>query len=358
MARNKKKERAGKLNKEIRIVLAVMTCLIFACTSIVVYSKYYKTGYNKGMAVASGFYFGSNYMESADDIKGLTMEEIARDYRDSILVSANRNSWNSSTYVFDVELRNYDSQLLYNDIDLDVEYQVHFMLLDEPQGASYNVSYGTQTKNLQWSGGKGTVVSFQGTLPGGTLKADKYALSVSVTDEAAYTPASILMMAYPVGPDYLLNAKCIAGIVKANYEEREFKIESESGFTVCKTLEYETDWKAAVNQESGFVYQLLTTGNYTGAGATETRKTIRLQWKNEMFKINENDEYYKEVKDDISKYYSVSEGGVDWQVMEIEVKPYASLKFVFFRSDGFDEKIGKMSDKTEFETSIKAEIVP
>ena len=235
MARNKKKERAGKLNKEIRIVLAVMTCLIFACTSIVVYSKYYKTGYNKGMAVASGFYFGSNYMESADDIKGLTMEEIARDYRDSILVSANRNSWNSSTYVFDVELRNYDSQLLYNDIDLDVEYQVHFMLLDEPQGASYNVSYGTQTKNLQWSGGKGTVVSFQGTLPGGTLKADKYALSVSVTDEAAYTPASILMMAYPVGPDYLLNAKCIAGIVKANYEEREFKIESESGFTVCKT---------------------------------------------------------------------------------------------------------------------------
>ena len=179
----------------------------------------------------------------------------------------------------------------------------------------------------------------------------------AMQDANQYVPANILMVAYPIGPDYLINTKCIAGIVKANYEDKEFKIESGTGFTVAKTTDYETNWKEAINKESGFVYQLLTSGSYTGAGSTETRKKIRLKWDSKMFKINENDDHYKEVKDDTSKYYTMSEGSIDWQVMEIEVLPYASIKFVFFRNDEFMTKIGSMS-KTDFENSVKAEVIP
>ncbi|MDD6490967.1 MAG: hypothetical protein PUG54_01875 [Firmicutes bacterium] len=358
MAKARKPKKVRKVNTRSLIVIAVLACLLLAGVSVTVFAKYYKTGYNKGMAVASGFYFGSNYMSSVDNIKGLTMEEIAQNHIDSIVVSANRTPWKgTNVFDFDVEVRNYDNQLLYNDIDLNVEYQVNFMLLDEPKGASYTVSDGVTTKNLGWTGGRGTVVSFTGTLPGGILRANVYRLAVGMQDANQYVPANILMVAYPIGPDYLINTKCIAGIVKANYEDKEFKIESGTGFTVAKTTDYETNWKEAINKESGFVYQLLTSGSYTGAGSTETRKKIRLKWDSKMFTINENDDHYKEVKDDTSKYYTMSEGGIDWQVMEIEVLPYASIKFVFFRNDEFMTKIGSMS-KTDFENSVKAEVIP
>ena len=179
-----------------------------------------------------------------------------------------------------------------------------------------------------------------------------------MTDANAYVPTSVLMVAYPTGPDYLVNTRYIAGIVKANYEDREFKIESGTGFTVSKTQEYRDDWRAAVEAESGFVYQLITSGNYTGSEATATRKKIRLRWDSDMFKINENDDYYQSVKDNAVQYYKETDSnGIDWQVMEIEVLPYSSLKFVFFRNDGFDGKLGSMTDSSEFEESVKAEVI-
>lgn len=349
-----------KVNKRFRIVIAMLACLIFAGASLTVYSKYYKTGYNKGMAIASGFYFSSNYMASLDEIKGLTMEEIAENYLDSIIISANRTAWQGEdAYSFQVEIRNYDNQLLYNDRDLNVEYQVNFMLLEEPQGATYTVkSADGKTQTLVWQNGKGSVASFTGKLAGGVLKADIYELIVGKTaDGSAYVPSNVLMVAYPTGPDYLINTKYIAGIVKANYEEREFKIESGTGFTVSKTTDYETDWKAAIEKESGFVYQLITSGKFTGSEVAATRKKIRLKWNSDMFKINENDDYYLSVKG-TDQCYSENDNGINWQVMEIEVLPYASLKFVFFRNNGFETKVAAMSDSSEFEDSIKVEVLP
>lgn len=355
----RKRNKVRQVNKRLRIAITVLACLFLAGVSLTVYSKYYKTGYNKGMAIASGFYFSSNYMAAVDEIKGLSMEEIAAGYTDLIIVSANRDAWKGTdAFPFNIEIWNYDNQLLYNDKDLNVEYKVSFMLLEEPQGATYTVSDGKNSYPLEWKNGKGSVVEVTGKLAGGMPRVDTYTLTVGMQTPADYVPAGVLMVAYPTGPDYLKDTRYIAGIVKANYEDREFKIESGTGFTVSKTQEYKDNWKEAIEKESGFVYQLITSGNYTGSETTATRKKIKLMWDSDMFKINENDDYYQSVKG-TGQYYSVVENGVNWQVMEIEVLPYASLKFVFFRNDGFKSKIAAMADtdSSGFEESVKVEVL-
>ncbi len=366
------KDKVKKMNKKSRIMAAVLAVLVLAGLTGTVYSKYYKTGYNKGMAIASGFYFSSDYMAVLEDTEGLAMdsvmEEIVKNHLDTIVSSANGTPWmGTNVYDFHIKIRNFDNQLLYNDKDLNVEYRVEFMLLDEPKGASYSIKFKDVTKTLEWKNGRGDAVSFTGELPGGGLSADQYNLGVAMLDVGEYVPARVLMAAYPTGPDYLVNTKCIAGIVKANYEEREFKIEAGSGFTVTKTTEYENDWKSAVDSESGFVYQLITTGSYTGTGNTSTRKKIRLKWRSDMYRINKNDGYYIHLQkepDFNDKYKTeVDDNGIKWQVMEIEVMPYASIKFVLFRNPGsgtepgFEDVIAGM-DKTAFEKSVTAEVIP
>lgn len=356
-AKNKRNKKT-QVNKKFRIGAIALSCLILAGVSLTVYSKYYKTGYNKGMAIASGFYFSSNYMAAVDEIKGLDMEQIAADYADLIIVSSNSNAWKGTdAFSFNIEIWNYDNQLLYNDKDLNVEYKVCFMLLEEPKGATYTVTDGSNNSYpLEWNNGKGSVMELSGKLAGGQPRTDTYTLTVGMTSASDYAPASVLMVAYPTGPDYLVNTKYIAGIVKANYEDREFKIESGTGFTVSKTQDYKDDWKGAVEKESGFVYQLITSGNYTGSEATATRKKIRLMWDSDMFKINENDDYYQSVKNNVDQYYDDPKDGINWKVMEIEVLPYSSLKFVFFRNDNFDSKLASMT-QNGFEESVKAEVL-
>ena len=95
---------------------------------------------------------------------------------------------------------------------------------------------------------------------------------------------------------------------------------------------------------------------YTGSETTATRKKIQLKWDASIFKINANDKYYLSVAG-TPNYYQVTEGGVVYQVMEIEVLPYASLKFVFFRNDDFETKVNAMTSSTNFEEAVKVKVL-
>lgn len=368
MSENKERKKIReiiKVNKKTGIVVSVLACLLLVGVSITVYSKYYKTGYNPGMAIASGFYFNSNYMASVEELDVTTEEdlyEIPNNILESIIVSANPTRWTGeAAYPFYVEVRNYDNQLLYNDRDLDVVYDVCFMMLDEPVGADYYVKRHENIDNegliqLRWNEDdkKGKVVSFSGTLPGGQLNRDIYDVEVHMTSAETYEPARVLMVAYPVGPDFLQGTKSIAGILTTNYQEKEFDIEK-ANFKICETEDFmnagETAnpefgslaWRDVVLKESGFVYQVYTSGTFSGTGSA-TRKRIKVMWRQDMFKINNFDTYYQEVKGNNQKFYTeeIEDKSGDkhkWQVMEIDVLPYSSLKFVFFRTEDFEDKI-------------------
>lgn len=342
-----------KVNKPVSIAVTVLVCLILVGVSYTVYAKYYKTGFNKGMATASGFYFNSNYMAGVSKLKDINkpdsdidISNLDPEILETIIVSANNQPWQEGepSYNFHVEVRNYDNQLLYNDQDLNVEYEVNFMLLEDPQGtAFYEVSTsGQETQKLEWDSETGAnIATFRGTLPGGAANADDYQLTVTMWDSENYKPHNILMVAYPIGPDYLLGTKAIAGIIRANYEEKEFNIERQE-FVVSTTQPYQDDWGDAVSQESGYVYRVYTSGNFTGNGSA-TRRTIRVMWRSDMYEINKFDENYQKVKDDPTRYHPIDRGDdQQWWAMEIDVLPYSALNFVFYRKDGFVDILDEM----------------
>lgn len=361
----KKIQNLIKVNKSVRIVVTVLACLIVVGVSYTVYSKYYKTGFNKGMSIASGFYFNSNYMASVDELRGMTDEEMTKipdDVMETIIRSSRSTSEIDGGYSFSVEVRNYDNQLLYNDKDLDVQYNVFFMLLEQPVNASYSVTLSkggsNQTKQLEWENGQGKIARFENnTLQGGTPRADIYRLNIKPDDGQAYEASDVLMIAYPVGPDYLQGTKAIAGIVRADYVEKPFEIdEDESGFVICKDSGYDEEhWKERVLQESGYEYRVYTSGNYSGSGAV-TRKTIRVKWRTDMYQINNFDTYYQEAAKDSTRLTTEMIDGNEYQVMSIDVLPYAFLKFTFFRADGFENVINSTADKEVFERSVFAEV--
>lgn len=381
-----------KVNKPVGIAVTVLACLVVVGVSFTVYSKYYKTNYNKGMATASGFYFNSNYMASVAELRGMTpmteeeMRDIDQDILNSVIISTNNGSWTEGVCTFNVQIRNYDNQLLYNDKDLNVKYQVNFMLLGAPEGARYSVARDDQRISLEWNDGEPNVASFDGELAGGKLSIDSYQLEITPTSGSSsddeYKPTDVLMVAYPTGPDFLEDTKVIAGILRANYEEGEFSLNG-SKFLVCDKRDYQNasdnEKKAVILGESAYVFQLYTSGTFSGSG-TATRKTIKVMWRKDMYKINDFDSYYQPIKEELkkdgvtsnAKYYEFN-GDVEdkngnvikdknganptWQVMEIDILPYSSLKFTFFRADTFEDVV---NDPTftipHFESSVIVEL--
>lgn len=336
-----------------RIAAIALACLLVGTVSITVYSKYYKTGYNKGMAIASGFYFSSDYMKEAEMKDVSSIEELmTKNEVISILpITANDKTWSDTSFQFSIDVRNYTNQLLYNDKDLNVSYTVEFALLDEPQGAVYEVRKGTEGA-YQTLGKSGTNIqkaSFTGTLQGGKLTWDTYDLRVSLTGGSGttYVPSRILMLAYPTAPTYLVDTKKIAGIVTADYNQRAMEI-TEQGFTLAEDPSFnDTTWQDMVKKESAFVYQIKTTGNYSENGTDNLKQRIKIQWDPTLYELNLNDKYRSESTTVIDETAGT---------MTVETMPYASIKFVFFKKADFDTKIGSMT-LDGFKTSIQAEKV-
>ena len=342
---------SGKKSRKIAAIGLI--CLLVSVVSITVYSKYYKTGYNKGMAIASGFYFSSDYMKDTGMQNISSIEELME--KDEVVallpITANDKAWSNTTFQFSIDVRNYTNQLLYNDKDLNVSYTVEFVLLDEPQGAIYGVRKGTEGEyqTLNKSGSSIQKASFTGTLQGGKLSWDTYDLKITLSGGSGtdYVPSRILMMAYPTAPSYLVNTKKIAGMVTADYNQRAMEITAQ-GFVLEENTSFgDITWKDMVKKESALVYQIKTTGNYSGNGTNNLRQNIKIQWDPTLYELNMNDRYRNESTTVIDETAGT---------MTIETMPYASIKFVFFKKEDFDTKVNSMT-LDEFKASVQAQKV-
>lgn len=349
-----------------KAVLIFMGCLIFAGMSLIVYSKYYKTRYEKGMAIASGFYFSSNYMYEEEgltdiaDIEELTKRNggklVHEELVNRLMVAVNKQLWGDSNCLFNIEVRNYANQLLYNDTDLDISYTVEFVLLDAPAGAVYEIRKGNEGDYVRLENdGKGKIIKagFEEELEGGELSWDDYELKVSIDSSQGidYQPSRVLLMAYPTSPDYIKDTKKIAGIIMADYNQRKMEI-TDQKLTIEDESDWnEADWKERLKAESAFVYQLKTTGNYYAQGNNNMKQKIRIIWDAELFELSRNDKYREE--NDANIEYKDGKG-----IMTIETMPYSSIKFVFFKKEDFNEKIEQsaMSWKEFSEQAFQAAI--
>lgn len=367
----KKRKNVRKLNKRFRIVIAVLACLFVAGVSITVYSKYYKTGFSKGISVASSFYFSSSYMtelDSEDEATKAIIEQINNindlmkqsNIVNSLPIKANTVAWaNNLQYQFKVDVNNFANQLLYNDENLNVKYNIEFILLDEPVEASYGVRLASAENVTPLN--KTSAAVFEGELEGGKICTDTYYLDVHLKSTLQkYTASRILVMAYPTEPSYLKGAKKIAGIIIANYEEQEMEITSQ-GFTIEDNLT-EEDWAEQVKDVSALVYQVKTTGSYVGEVQGGQEQKMKITWNSDMYELYDYDKYkvdleekYKE-QDELAEHYYIDDAkGIG--TMIIETQSYQSIEFVFFKKESFDTRVDGLSSLDDFKNTVYAEMV-
>lgn len=285
-------------------MLGFVTTLLLLCCSVgVLFAKYYAGHSNKGVATASGLYFTSNVLKNVSG-------KVVADYP----VIYNTDAWDgANAYSFNLEIRNYQSQLLYNDSNLNITYEITFCLEDQTDGGTYLITYQNQTKTLE---SNSTSCTFLATLDGGKAVANKYTVSVKRPDgdaNANYKSVGIIVTAKPVSPSYLSDYETLGGILYASLVSSQFELKGE--FSKFKSGE--------IGQYAAFPY----TVTYKPGGDNIVRN-IKICWNKNKLQLDMFSPYYNLVKEDGQYKY-----------VEIEIEPYTVFDIIFYRTNSFEDDI-------------------
>lgn len=353
----------NKKNSEKNIFFKYLFQIVMFCFIAVVlimslhkvkiaYGKYYAARHNKGIAVASNLYFSSDKLRQSTgktDITELMEDTVSIN---QISVFSNTGSWISGgTTMLTFEIRNFDNSILYNDSNLDIEYTIEFVLLDEPDGAAYSViDSKNQTHALTR---KGVPFKIEGNLiKGGTVKADTYGIQI-VHNGGAYNPSRVLVMAYPTNPSYIHREPGtdheyrLLGIFEGHQTDVELTIESK-GFKVQQESGYsDSEWKNKVEDLSAYIYNFKTAGDViTDASINnDNADEVVVSWDNRYLTIDEYDENYIYALDKNNEAVSNGQGAKYYVVdgnttsMVILTLPYASIDITFYKTVDFNNEL-------------------
>lgn len=349
------KDKGKNSKRKIIAGIAVVLILVAGLLTSLVVAKYYAYQSAPGVSVASAFYFNSNRLEK--NTGGVTMEAIellASDTSD-MPVNVNTSKWTNGDCLFDIEVRNYDNNLLYNENGLDVGYEICFYLLGTPKGANYSVKNIATNESYELTTSNKTK-TFAGTLQGGSLSRNQYQIIISLKDGSQYDETvKVLAVAYPVSPDYLYNETDqeyrLAGIFQGHLSEAEMSIES-ANFLVETEDDYKADWKRAVEDLSGLIFNIKTIGDVVTDDSNTVKQDVVVKWNNKYLAISEYDDYYIAAKN-----AGTLKINGDWRSMTIKMLPYSSVNITFYKTPQFliDFKNGSMT-KTGFEGLADAQI--
>lgn len=339
-------------NKKLLIVLVLLMVAAIA-TSLVIYGKYYATTNNKGVSVASGLYFGSNILSHS---VGPIEEEQAK-LDENIPMYINPQVWVGTTYTYPIQIRNYDSILLYNDANLDIEYKIYFILLDNDATCEYSVRQITSDgvtiieREIEY----GETIAFDSSLDGGHPISDKYEVSITIENPELFTGKSgrVLAVAYPTAPDYITSTAenlRLAAVIQGDYTQPMIEIDK-SEFVIERLLDA-GNWLDIVNKYSGYEYNITTNGDMAGAGTDYVAQSIKITWSN-VLSINQFDEYY--VKAKVAGKVEVDNEN-NTTSMYIDAKPYANILITFFKKDA-DYNFGELAGMEEFVGLVTTELV-
>lgn len=356
------------------IFILCVSLFLIVCVSyklINVFAKYYAARYNKGIAIASNLYFNSDRLMKTVGITDL--DEILNNEEDinKINVYTNSNSWASGPLLLSFSIRNYDNNILFNDSDLDIGYRIKFVLLDEPIGATYSVeNSGVDLGELKEKNSK---IEVDGMIKGGSMVADMYSIRINMTDTELYKAARVLVLAYPISPDYVARPEDknheyrLLGIFQGQPTDAEISIEN-ARFKIQEADGYSaTTWKGKVADLSGYIYNVKTAGDVVLDNNTATKQQARIIWDNRYVTIDKYDENYQYALEHDSveglaeeEKYVKKDG--DKTSMVIMILPYTSIDFTFYKTENFATKLnsyaeGNSDGKAWFESLVMAEIV-
>lgn len=320
-----------KLHKVSRKWICVFACVVIVIGAIggITFAKYYANNSNKGVTAAANYYFSSDVLDEA-----VNKEEQPEEGKEKWKVVYNTDAWDGKNeYEFDVKIRNYQNQLLYNSNNLDISYKITFELLKN-DGGTYFVVYGTEGRQQLTVN---SPITYERTINGGSAKNDTFQVLFNAPDEIDenYQSAGVKVVAEITGPDYLAKTETkIGGELHVGVVQAEYSLKGEFDFEVPLT---DTEWtgitRAVVDEMAAFPYTI----SYT-PGTDNAAHEIQVSWKAEYLQLDQFNENFELVK--------TNDGISSIQVL---IQPKGKVKLTFYRTDTFD--LDKLSP-TEFQGLI------
>lgn len=364
------KKSTNKKKKYLGIFMAILVLAGASFSAYRAYAKYYASRNNKGIIMAANLYFNSDKLKKSTGVTNLDQIVNNPDNLNRINVFTNSGTWSSGILPLSFDIRNFDNNILYNESNLDIEYKIEFYMLDEPKGALYYIigADGSTTPLAS----KGARVELGGTVTGGSLDSDTYIVQVRMTSPEEYEESRVLVMAYPVSPDYVAKASDmdqeyrLLGIFVGHPTTMKITIDN-AQFLVQDVDTYSlSTWYSMVKDLSAYIYNVKTAGDIVIDENTATKQQARITWDNRYLNIDEYDENYKYALQhdsdptltDDEKYLKTDGNNSS---MIVEVLPYTSINFTFYKTELFDStfatKPNNATGKEWFEGLVKSEIV-
>lgn len=331
----KMKNGIKKLNKYTVPFLAVCIAMIII-TEIYVYSKYYTLGHQKGVAIASGFYFTSNYLTDIKSETGLSAEDIDETQFDKFHSVNNVDTWDgNSPYKYELKIRNYENQLLYNDENIDLEYSIYFRLETAPtDGSKYSVSYIDDEGNQVVKELSTDTFSLPAcVLKGGEANNGRYIIEIKPQNASTYTPVGVAVWAEPDSPVYLKKNCLLAGMLRAVISTSSGEQADPVGrFNISGQL---VSWEQAdidaINNMAALNYTITTLGIDEGSFFN-----VNLHWSTKL-EINKFDDHI------LNNTFDVFDK--DNRNVTLKIAPYSSVTITFYKTKDFIlENIGSLDN--------------
>lgn len=335
----KERKNSGKLHtfyKRMEPVLVVLIISLWVFLGVS-FAKYYSLQKQKGVAVASDFYFSSDILKT-----GVTMGEGAPS-KISPYVAV--NAWNPTGTMSTVTffIRNYANYLLYNDENIQLEYDLYAMVSEEDtSGISYSLAYG-DSQEISLST---TPVKISDSLGGGEPLSNAYSINYRYPSGIKSLPKAVYVWAVPTAPSYIpVGTYTIGSAISVRETTAEFVFSGGWKFiTLENPDEPLTDkQKETIQEQVGFVYNISTSGSNT-QGADKDKVNVALSWNSNYVEL-----------DRFSKIYNAAaivtdENGI--KTMNLTINAYTSNDILFYRTKNFDLSV--FTTKGDFDALVDA----
>jgi hypothetical protein len=324
----KKKTKINQYRKKflmIKIIFAALVIGLFSLGGSAV-AKYYSNQKQKGVAVASKFYFTSNILRTGVQYTDGIPTSIT-EYTKTGGWLANIGSGQTQSTDITFEVRNYENNLQYNDENIQVTYDVYAMLVEEAgTDITYNlIKNNTEsTQNINNTTPKKIYESEK--LNGGSVNKNSYTLSYKSNPGVTALPVDVLIWIVPTGPDYISADNNTMGCrFKVSNTTEEFQLMK--GFNLELTdaqTPMTAEEKRQIKSQAAFIYTVSTSGSYEGGDTIP----VTLSWDSRYLQLDKFSRYNENV---------TSVGDIN--SVAIDMEQYSSIQLTFYRTQQFSSFI-------------------
>lgn len=317
-----RKRRRAITEKRVRLAALLIFLLFFGMFGGgYVYAKYYSQSMQKGIAIASGIYFTSNYAVASGE----------NEFFESIV----KNGYNGQDTDFEFEVRNYENNMLFNESSVVIPYSLYFWLGEDPVDATYTVSCESETLTL--GVGSNNKVGFEEQeITGGRAAANKYTIAVDVEEGAEHTSVPVFVEVM-TDEGAVISKELRGKMIFSTVGLAESYIQAQ-GFTV-------TDFNEIAGL-SELTYEIKTVGTVVGDDNTEE---LRLSWDPTVLEINmfgEAFQAWKKTSGQTEPLQDAENSG--WVYITVKVMPYSAETIGFFRGSDFDTKVTSLEELNQY----------